>query len=366
LNPAADDLICASCPVYQTLTFIGDTYALSLKARQLRSMTLMSRGKESAFMNRTITRGFTLVELLVVIGIIAILVGILLPALSKARQSAQSIQCLSNLRQCGAAFFMYTQDHQGQLPFPNTTGPDARLGLWYTVLDPYFQSIANSSRSGVAGVYAYTSYKQCPTVDVQFGLSGVNGNNDKQIGAENTTTEYARSYKMNRYLMKFLGQGNSKANGCAPKITQIPDSAEFVLLGDGISMDYVGSYPSQIDNGQFAMEPNFPLIPVVGATALFDESPPALRHMGGCNILFVDGHADHVVLPTTKRILNPPGYTVTTWQTEYINPLGQPAYLEPGGGVVYNSLKSAASQGLQRNPNMPLHWSDLGNITRYQ
>jgi prepilin-type N-terminal cleavage/methylation domain-containing protein len=78
------------------------------------------------------TCGFTLVELLVVIGVIAVLIAMLLPMLSKARRTAHRVSCLSNLRQVTMAFHLYASDNRQRFPDPAATNQS-----WESLLRPY-------------------------------------------------------------------------------------------------------------------------------------------------------------------------------------------------------------------------------------
>lgn len=95
--------------------------------------------------------GFTLVELLVVIGIIALLIGLLLPSLSRARAQARLVACASNVRQVCVALTNYTSENQGKYP-PNVSAPSPGM-YWYDLerMGAYLPNAVAGSTNGIKG-----------------------------------------------------------------------------------------------------------------------------------------------------------------------------------------------------------------------
>ncbi len=135
-------------------------------------------------------KGFTLIELLVVISIIALLVGILLPALGAARRAAQDIRCKSQLRQFGIAFMAYATDNREFLP-PNrrgrpigvNTGPEiTRNWLLDTARDTFanerVQEFVDAPEKG--SIYPYVGETKelyrCPALETGVFNSGIGSN----------------------------------------------------------------------------------------------------------------------------------------------------------------------------------------------
>jgi len=118
-------------------------------------------------------KGFTLVELLVVIGIIAVLIAILLPALGKARTQANSTKCMSNLRQIGLAHNMYLNDYKGVIvqPVQYDANYNPTSVFWHQRLSEYMNrrsdrgsTLANSQISQVL--------RGCPEFELAYNSNG--------------------------------------------------------------------------------------------------------------------------------------------------------------------------------------------------
>lgn len=114
-------------------------------------------------------RAFTLTELLVVIGVVALLIALLMPLLSRARASSQAVSCLSNLRQIMMAFQLYAGDNRQQLPDPASTGQS-----WESLLRSYLTAREVYHCKSDGGLYENlrSSYDWRDTSDADTTVAG--------------------------------------------------------------------------------------------------------------------------------------------------------------------------------------------------
>jgi prepilin-type N-terminal cleavage/methylation domain-containing protein/prepilin-type processing-associated H-X9-DG protein len=217
--------------------------------------------------------GFSLVELLVVIGIIAVLIAMLMPALSAARRQAMTVSCLSNLSQLGTAFVMYQNDNHGQC----FAFVDNAQNYWMATLEPYIGNI--------------DATRQCPqATDPPSGSWG---------GAFYPWYVYGDygSYGMNLWLCpeELSGSTSYTPSGAGWGFTQTQDtltmpSTESTIVPAFGDCNWVGGWP--LDTDQPSSDLNDAGQSNPGNLARFCTN----RHYKVSNVVFVDGHAESVSL----------------------------------------------------------------------
>ncbi len=255
-------------------------------------------------------RAFTLVELLVVIGIIALLIAILMPALSRARGQAQSTQCLSNLRQMGQALTMFASEHQGylvkawfndgpkHLKFRNG-GPERREWRYYyrppNDISWEWTYILSEYVAKSEGVF------RCPTDPNQDALPGQDFFYVVAL-PDGTREGYPRSYRLN-----ISNQPNLPFD--AVKVSQFKDATRAIAVAEG-TRGYRDAGFNQLATNEPAPEAR--VKPRWNSSEFTPQTNHAYdRHSlrpddranpkfnGRSNYVFADGHAESLLFDDT-------------------------------------------------------------------
>jgi prepilin-type N-terminal cleavage/methylation domain-containing protein/prepilin-type processing-associated H-X9-DG protein len=236
--------------------------------------------------SRTWCAGFTLIELLVVIAIIAILAALLLPALSKAKAKAQSIQCLSNMKQWGLANLMYNGDNEDKIPLFGDTFPWTPDTMWwYQKLAPYVMKQAAGDKGNFEAMTA--QIRKCPSGNM--GPPPLSGSAVAQFSDWNCWIGVYYGAFGNPLTGPFY-YGNNMQPMKASRIRKPCDALLFMdTVTHYVYSPLVWAFDKDVDGDGMMDSSNG----VYAGEFSFNDGRPTV-HSSGANVTLLDGHSERV------------------------------------------------------------------------